>query len=180
MAHSRDKDPLAWRAAAAALALSIAGAACAAAAVPERVHLPAPDDLGADGALAEKRGKPLLLLFSLPGCAYCDVVRRNYLLPLTRDGHAQERPVVRELEIGATASLIGFGKARTSGSALAAHYKVRVAPTVLLLDAAGKLLAPPLIGGDVSGMYGAYLDGALDEAQRNMAAPPMAAPKGLQ
>lgn len=177
MPISRKTDSLAWRAAAAALALSIAGAA--AAAVPVRAGLPAPADLGVDGALAAKRGKPLLLLFSLPDCAYCEVVRRNYLVPLTRDGREQERPVVRELEMTGSASLIGFGKARTSGTALAAHYKVRFAPTVLLLDGTGKLLAPPLVGGDVAGMYGAYLDAALADAQRSIAAATAPASKGL-
>ncbi|WP_229505745.1 hypothetical protein [Massilia genomosp. 1] len=54
--------------------------------------LAAPRDLAADAALAAQRGQPLLLLFSLPGCAYCDVVRRNYLLPLTREGAARGRP----------------------------------------------------------------------------------------
>lgn len=159
-----------------AAALLLAGAASAAVALEVRRPLPAPDDLGADAALAAQRGKPLLVLFSLPDCSYCEAVRRNYLQPLMRDGRAQERPVVRELELTGAASLMGFGKQRTSGSALAAHYKVRFAPTVLLLDGAGHLLAPPLVGGDVAGMYGAYLDAALAQAQRKIAASAEVAP----
>ncbi len=145
----------------AALSLLVAGAACA--------GLPAPNDLNADAALAAQRGKPVLILFSLPDCSFCEVVRRNYLAPLARDGAQQERPVVREVGLTGSDPFLGFDKQRTSGGALAARYKVRFAPTVIVLDADGKLLAPPLVGGDVSGMYGAYLDGALAQAQRTLA-----------
>ncbi|NHZ92657.1 hypothetical protein F2P45_27150 [Massilia sp. CCM 8733] len=131
--------------------------------------LAAPRDLAADAALAAQRGQPLLLLFSLPGCGYCDVVRRNYLLPLTRDDDERTRPVVREVGLAGATPFTGLNRETVSGAALAARYQVRIAPTVLLLDAHGALLAPPLTGGDVSGMYGAYLDEALAQAQRKIA-----------
>ncbi len=52
---------------------------------------------------------------------------------------------------------------------LAARYGLAVAPSVVMLDRDGKLLAAPLLGGDVAGMYGAYLDRALDEARAKLA-----------
>ncbi|NHZ33532.1 thioredoxin [Massilia rubra] len=131
--------------------------------------LASPRDLSADAALAAQRGQPLLVLFSLPGCGYCDVVRRNYLLPLTREGAAQARPVLREVGLTATRPFTGPNQEASSGAALAARYQVRIAPTVLLLGADGALLAPALVGGDVAGMYGAYLDEALAQAQRKIA-----------
>lgn len=127
--------------------------------------LAAPTDLRADSALAGARGMPLVLMFSLPDCQFCLVVRRNYLAPLTRVPREADRLVVRELDLTATAPLTGFKGERTSGSALAARYGLKVAPAVVMLDRNGALLAPPLLGGDVSGMYGAYLDRSLDEAR---------------
>lgn len=38
-----------------------------------------------------------------------------------------------------------------------------------MLDRDGKLLTAPLLGGDVAGMCGAYLDRALDEARAKLA-----------
>lgn len=93
------------------------------------------------------------------------MVRRNYLVPLAQEGDARSRPLVRELELTATAPLRGFGNESTSGTTLAERYRVKVAPTVVILDSAGKLAAAPLVGGDVAGMYGAYLDAALTEAR---------------
>jgi hypothetical protein len=65
--------------------------------------------------------------------------------------------------------LAGFQGERTSAKVLAARYGLRVAPAVVMLDREGRLLAPPLLGGDVAGMYGAYLDRTLDEARAKLA-----------
>ena len=140
------------------------------------VALTAPVDLRADGALAATRGNPLIVLFSLPLCQHCAVVRRNYLAPLTRMPREADRFVVRELELNGIAPLVGFYGEKTNGSALAARYGLRVAPVVVMFDREGKLLAPPLIGGDIAGMYGAYLAGAIDEARAELATSASARP----
>jgi hypothetical protein len=150
-------------------ALAICGAFAGSAEAAASAVLAAPADLRADGALAATRSSPLIVLFSLPGCQYCTVVRRNYLAPLTRLPREADRFVVRELELTGTAPLAGFHGEQTNGSMLAARYGLRVAPAVVMLDREGKLLAAPLLGGDVAGMYGAYLDRALDEARAKLA-----------
>lgn len=156
-----------------AAAFGICAALAGGAAAADGVTLAAPTDLRADGALAATRGNPLVVLFSLPACQYCAVVRRNYLAPLTRE---ENRLVVRELELTGTAPLLGFQGEQTSGGRLAARYGLRVAPAVIMLDRDGSLLAPPLLGGDIAGMYGAYLDRALDEARARMASAASARP----
>lgn len=153
------------------LAAALAGAMLfgAAHAEPARVTLPAADDLARDGRTALQRGVPLVILFSLPGCAYCEVVRRHYLVPLAHEGAAGERPLVREAELSSASPLRGFDGEAASGSALAKRYGLRVAPSVLVLDGRGRQLAPVLEGGDVAGMYGAYLDDTLAVARRALA-----------
>jgi thioredoxin-related protein len=125
-------------------------------------------DLRADGQLAASRGKPVVLFFSLPDCKYCLVVRRNYLAPLTRAPQEAERPMVREVELNGELPLAGFRGEKINGTELARQYGVYAAPTVVMLDRTGKLLAEPLVGGDIAGMYGAYLDSALEEAQAKL------------
>lgn len=141
----------------------------AAHAEPARATLPAADDLASDGRTAWQRGVPLVILFSLPGCAYCEVVRRHYLVPLANEGAAGERPLVRETDLSSTAPLRGFDGEAASGRALGKRYGIRVAPSVLVLDGRGRQLAPVLEGGDVAGMYGAYLDDTLAAARRALA-----------
>lgn len=140
--------------------------------------MPPPSDLGSDGRAALKRGVPIVILFSLPDCSYCEVVRRNYLVPLAQQGDQRGRPLVRELELTASAPIRGFKAELTSGKILAQRYQVKVAPTVVMLDSAGNLVAPPLAGGDVAGMYGAYLEAALDQAYTALGAKPAAVHTG--
>lgn len=130
--------------------------------------LQAPVDLRSDGELASARGKPVVILFSFPGCVYCQVVRQNYLFPLVRDLPERQQPVIREIEINGSASFVGFQGEQISHQVFAQQYKVRVAPTVLFLDGAGALLAPPIIGGDTAGLYGGYLDNAFAEAAEKL------------
>lgn len=151
-------------------ALAICAAFAGGAEAAASPALAAPVDLRADGALAAKRGNPLVVLFSLPECQYCAVVRANYLAPLARMPREADRLVVRELELTGTAPLAGFQGERTSARVLAARYGLRVAPAVVMFDRDGSLLASPLLGGDVAGMYGAYLDRALDQARARLAA----------
>lgn len=169
MLISRNTEPArgpAYIGAIGALALMLlAAVACA---QPPQPALSAVDDLARDGRAAMQRGVPLVILFSLPGCSYCEIVRRSYLVPLSRDGGIGQRPLVRETDMSSHAQLRGFTGEAGSGSALAKQYGIRIAPSVLVLDGRGRQLAPVLEGGDVAGMYGAYLDDRLATARRAM------------
>ena len=122
-----------------------------------------------EGVQAQAENKPLVLMFSLPDCPYCKVVRTNYLEPMLREGKAADRPFIRELEITSAKSLTDFDGSRTTQSALAKRYGVRMAPTLVFVDAAGQLLAAPIVGGE-HGFYLAYLERAFAEAAKNSAA----------
>ena len=48
----------------------------------EAPDLPLATNLRTDAAEAGRRKVPILLLYSLAGCPYCDQVRRSFLLPM--------------------------------------------------------------------------------------------------
>jgi len=143
--------------------------AAGAGAAERHTALPAPVDLSIDGKQAAKRGRPVVILFSLPDCPFCDVVRQNYLAPLARDLPEPQRPILREVQITGAAKFSGFDRKQVSHRDLASRYGARFAPTVVLTDGKGNLLTQPVIGGDVAGLYGAYLENALAEASHKMA-----------
>lgn len=132
--------------------------------------LQAPVDLHADGLRAAQHGKPIVILFSLPGCVYCEVVRKNYLVPLLRNESATLRPIIREVDISANARFVDFQKKQVTPQEFAGRYRVHVAPTVIFVDRAGTLLTEPIVGGDTAGLYGGYLDNAFAEATRKIGA----------
>ena len=83
-----------------------------------------------------------------------------------RETSSAERPVIREVQITSRDSLQGFDGKPTTQSALANRYGVQVAPTVIVVNAVGELLADPIVGGDNNGFYSAYLDRALEAAEK--------------
>ncbi len=124
--------------------------------------LPIPDSLPAIATAAARQAEPLILLISLPGCPYCELVRRNYLLAALADGlpvwqinmKDQQRP------------LVGFDGNFSHAAEQITRWKVRLAPTVLFLSAHGQALAQPLVGIASVDFYGAYLDERIATARQ--------------
>ncbi|HEY0878680.1 MAG TPA: thioredoxin fold domain-containing protein [Zeimonas sp.] len=119
--------------------------------VPERSR-------GPQSLLAESDAELVVALFSLPGCPYCEVVRRNYLRPL--EGQVRALRVV-EYGIDDTRGFTDVSTETTlpdSAAALAKSLGIRVAPTVVFLGKDGHELAERLVGYNSPDFYGAYLD----------------------
>lgn len=127
-------------------------------------HLPPADHLQRAAAAAQAAGEPLVLMFSLPDCGYCRVVRRNYLLPMLRDG-AAVRPHIRELTMTGREAIADFDGMVTTPTAVAKRYQVKVAPTLVFVNAAGELLAEPLVGGEHM-FYDAMLERSFEESRQ--------------
>lgn len=130
-------------------------------------HLPGGNDLQQSAGAAQAEGQPLLLMFSLPDCAYCKVVRRNYLLPLLR-GASTDRVQIRELNLSGRQAIRDFDGTVTTPAAVARRYQVRVAPTLVFVDGHGQMLVEPLVGGDHA-FYDAYLERAVEASRRALA-----------
>lgn len=115
--------------------------------------LPIPDSLP-DAALAAARlGEPLVLLISLRGCPYCELVRRNYLLPARADG----LPVWQINMHDKQRLLLGFDAQPSHAAEQITRWQVRLAPTLLFLAPQGQPLAERLVGIASVDFYGAYL-----------------------
>jgi thioredoxin-related protein len=123
--------------------------------------LPVPASLKQAGQLAGSKREPLVLLVSLPGCPYCELVRRNYLLPMRAEGlHAWQIDVTDGRRI-----VEDFQGQRSNGAALAAHFAATFTPTVLFFSAQGTELADRLVGVPSADFYGGYLDDAISRAR---------------
>lgn len=116
--------------------------------------LPIPDSLPDAAAAAARQGEPLVLLISLRGCPYCELVRRNYLLPARADGLPAWQINMQDK----TRPLVGFDGQSSTAAEQIARWKIRLAPTVLFLNSDGLPLAERLVGVASVDFYGAYLD----------------------
>lgn len=134
-------------------------------AVAATEHLPPVTDIGAQSAAAASQGEPLVVLVSLPGCTYCETVRRNYLGPQVAAGDI----AAREIDMTADTPIRDVDGTMTTAKRWAQAHNISVAPTVLFLDPHGRNLAKPLRGMQPD-FYGAYLEQAIDEARARVAA----------
>ena len=110
---------------------------------------------------------PLVVMTTLKGCPYCDVVRGHYLLPMQRAGQIQA--IQLDMTDRGT-PLKGFDGRNTTAAAQVKAWKAQLAPTVLFLGPTGKELVERLVGMAVPDMYGSYLESRLEEARLQLAA----------
>ncbi len=110
--------------------------------------------------------RPLVLMVFIDNCAFCDLVRTNYLGPLHRRG---ELHAVQIDMLDRRTALQDFQGQSSTARALTRQWGVRIAPTLLFFDTEGREVAPRLEGMAVPEFYGAYLDQRLAQARAALA-----------
>ena len=124
--------------------------------------LPTPTSLRGAAQAAAARGEPLVVMTTLKGCVYCDLVRNNYLAPMRREGLL----VAVQIDVqDRQSNLQGFGGDTTTPADQARAWKARFTPTVMFFGPDGEELAERLVGVAVPDFYGEYLEARLTEAR---------------
>ncbi len=98
-----------------------------------------------------KQKRPLVLLVTMPGCAWCDLVKQDYLQHLARD---QDKEGVFVFET-------------IQGGVELQRYRIKMVPTVLFLGPQGEI-AERLIGYGSRDFYGAYLNERIANAKKKL------------
>ncbi|WP_353397596.1 thioredoxin fold domain-containing protein [Hydrogenophaga sp. 5NK40-0174] len=125
--------------------------------------LPSAQSLRGAAQAAAAKGEPLVVMTTLKGCPFCDVVRDNYLGPMRQAGqvHAVQVDILDRQSV-----VQGFDGQSTSPSDLARRWNAKFAPTVLFFGPEGKELAERLQGVAVQDFYGEYLEQRLATARK--------------
>ncbi len=128
--------------------------------------LPWPADLAQAAAVAHARGQPLVLMVSLPGCPWCELLRRNYLGPMQSEGLPAHEFMIND----SSRMLRDFNTQRVSPAALSSTLKISVTPTVLFIGRDGQEIAPRIEGVASADFIGAVLDERLATARERIKA----------
>jgi len=127
--------------------------------------LPVLTSLPQAAQVAKAKREPLVVLISLPGCVYCELVRRNYLLPARLNDGLQ----AWQLNVNDNyAPLTGFDSKPTTAALQARAWKATFTPTVLFIGSQGQELAERLVGIAVPDFYGACLEQRLTKARQTL------------
>lgn len=147
----------------AAAAAALGAPAWAAGPQPHAV-LPRPQSLSEALAGALAGGKALVVMVSLRGCPYCDIVRDAYLRGLLAAG----QPVV-QIEMAGSAPLADLQGKPSTHERVVRALDVHVAPTVLFLGRGGREVAGRIPGMASPDYYGYYLQQRVEAANRAVA-----------
>ncbi|MEK9720810.1 MAG: thioredoxin fold domain-containing protein [Quisquiliibacterium sp.] len=157
------------------------GTPAALAATPGR-HLDRPAALAPLLERAARHREPIVLLFSLKGCVWCERLRREQLVSLAKQASSRSIQVI-EFDLNDTTPFAqtkrsGTGPALPSDLArigsprqLATRLKVSLAPTVVFLGPQGEI-AERLEGYNSPDFYSAYLDERIAAARSRLLAAP--------
>lgn len=127
--------------------------------------LPTPKSLRAAADATAARGEPLVVMVTLRGCVYCELVRNSYLHPLMREG----RLIAVQIDFqDKTTPIQDFAGRTTTPATLVDEWKVRLTPTVFFFGPDGRELAERLEGVTSTDFYGSYLDDRLDTARSKL------------
>jgi hypothetical protein len=143
------------------LAAGVAGLGPLGAAATTLVALPSTDSLLASLDQALRVKQPLVVMVSLHGCAFCKVVRENYLQPLRASGLQVVQVDMRDSRV-----LVDFDGTVLTHDAWVRKQGIKLAPTVLFFGPQGREVATRLKGAYLPDFYGAYLDEQLALARR--------------
>ena len=119
--------------------------------------LPTPASLRDVATQAQRQCAPLVLLVSLPGCPWCELLRRNYLAPMRKEGLPAFQIVVNDRQ----RAVVNLQGQPSNGADIANSYRAVLTPTVLFLNAQGVEVAPRIEGVASADLIGAQLDAAL-------------------
>ena len=126
----------------------------------ERGVLPASKALTDELQQALKKGKPLVVMVSLDGCAYCQAVRQSHLVPLRET----EGLRVVQLNLRSRQPTRNFDGSAISHDERIRSWGVRLAPTLLFIGRDGVEVAERLKAYSAD-FYSAYLAERLALAQ---------------
>jgi len=118
------------------------------------------EDFRVDSRLAIKKQTPILILFAMEGCAYCEYVEEEHLKPMLRNADYSKKVIIRRVMTDDFDSLIDFDGKTISSSDFSARYDASLTPTVVFLDHNGKQLSR-ILGVRNTEFYGGDLDDSL-------------------
>lgn len=130
-------------------------------------------NLHADAQLAQRKGKPVLIIFTSPSCAYCERVIHYYLIPMQRNPDYAGKVLIRQMDMTSPRALVDFRGKATTEKQYAARLKINFAPTIMVFTPDGKPAGKPLVGLGPRDYYGGYMDQAIDAGRARMHVSPL-------
>lgn len=120
------------------------------------------DNLKGDANNARDKQVPVLLFFSMEHCPFCAIVEEDFLKPMLRNAEYDSKVIIRKIKIDDSNFVTDFNGESREPDEFSDDYNVSMVPTVVLVDANGKMINPSIVGIRNTHYYSAELDDAID------------------
>ncbi len=113
---------------------------------------------------AKSAGLMVAILVTSEDCAYCELLKKEVLLPMLRNDGLGRRILLRELSLHTGGKLVDFDGEKVRARVFLRRYGVFATPTLLILNTDGVALHNPLVGYKDAEAYYSLLDQALRQS----------------
>jgi thioredoxin-related protein len=96
-------------------------------------------------SLARQNHTVIMVVFESEGCGYCTRLKREILEPLSHKTKSN-LPLIKEFDIYSGGKVTDFNGDLIRSRQFKERYEIFAVPTLLIVDADGKLLADPIVG----------------------------------
>ena len=129
--------------------------------------IPIAENLYEDSLIILSDKKPLLLMFSMDGCSYCETVEEEILGPMSELVEYTSRIIIRHIENDSQQEVINFDGGGVSQAMINEDYNVDFYPTVILVDHEGGVLEE-IIGIVDEEFYWVKMDKAIESSRNKL------------
>ncbi len=120
------------------------------------------------GQVAREHHSPILVLFSAEACSYCIRLKKEVITPLAQEESVDHQLLIREFDINAGGKIIDFDGDPIRSRKFKKRYGIFATPTLLILDAEGRLLTDPIVGYNSASEYKELLNASLVTSYREL------------
>jgi len=121
-------------------------------------------DIRDTAKLAQSHKLPILIMFGTDECPYCKQLKEDFLIPMLISGDYTDKIIIREAHIASGVSITDFSGKIISTGEFSTRYGVTLFPTMVFVDANGRVLIENIIGITTPSLFGGTLDDSIDEA----------------
>ena len=133
----------------------------------EELVLPSAQDFLMDSQKVWKQKIPILIMFSIPNCAYCKKIKEDVLSPMAQLEEYDDKIIIRHVNADSFDEVNNFYNEAVSHNELTFHYAVNFFPTVILVDNYGASLGK-IVGVPNEEMYWTDLDEVIEKSTKKL------------
>ncbi len=129
----------------------------------DELTLPPAKDFFMDAQQVWKNKTPILIMFSIPDCAFCKKVKEDVISPMAELKEYNDKIIIRHIDANSFDEVNNFFNEEVSHNEFAFNYAVSFFPTVILVDQYGSTL-DKVIGVVNEDYYWTDLDKVIDKS----------------